>query len=87
MWLGGAAALSVAAGRPVRAEGLELADLKKSGVLRIGVEATYVPFTFRKDGKITGYDLDLATLMCADLGIQPETAKHLLRAINGTVRR
>lgn len=67
--LGAAAALLAT---PVHAEGLTLAELKKSGVLRIGVEATYVPFTFRKDGKITGYDLELATLMCADLGIQPE---------------
>lgn len=67
----GAAALAGLV-RPARAEGLTLEEIRKAGVLRIGVEATYVPFTFRKDGKITGYDLDLATLMCADLGVQPE---------------
>jgi polar amino acid transport system substrate-binding protein len=67
----GAAALASAAW-PARAEGLTLAELKKSGVLRIGVEATYVPFSYRKDGKIVGYDIELAALMCADLGIQPE---------------
>ncbi len=58
--------------RPASAEELTLAEIKKSGTMRIGVEATYVPFTFRKDGKIVGYDHDLAALMCADLGVQPE---------------
>ena len=68
----GVASLAVPLAMPARAEGLTLAELKTAGVLRIGVEATYVPFAFRKDGKITGYDLDLATLMCAELGIVPE---------------
>jgi polar amino acid transport system substrate-binding protein len=31
-----------------------------------------VPFTFRKDGKIVGYDIDLADVLCEDLGVKPE---------------
>jgi polar amino acid transport system substrate-binding protein len=58
--------------RPVRASGLTLQEIKASGKLRIGVEAAYVPFTFRKDGKIIGYDIDLADILCEDLGVKPE---------------
>jgi polar amino acid transport system substrate-binding protein len=49
---GTAAVLGMA--RDADAAGLSLADIKGSGKLRIGVEAAYVPFTFRKDGKIVG---------------------------------
>ena len=49
-----------------------LSDVKASGVLQIGCEATYPPFTFRDAGKIVGYDVDLANLMCASLGVKPE---------------
>lgn len=49
-----------------------LADIKSSGVLRIGCEATYPPFTFRDAGEIVGYDVDLAAVLCASLGVEPE---------------
>jgi polar amino acid transport system substrate-binding protein len=49
-----------------------LADIKSAGVLRIGCEATYPPFTFRDAGEIVGYDVDLAGVMCASLGVEPE---------------
>lgn len=49
-----------------------LADIKSAGVLRIGCEATYPPFTFRDGGEIVGYDVDLASVMCASLGVEPE---------------
>ena len=51
---------------------LTIAEIKKAGVLRVGVEAAYVPFTFRKDGAIVGYDIDLADLFCKTLGVKPE---------------
>src|SRR5437667_12913475 len=64
---------AAAIGWPGRAgaAGLSLADIKGSGKLRIGVEAAYVPFTFRKDGKIVGYDVDLADVFCENLGVKP----------------
>ena len=69
---GGAALLAGLRARPAAASGLTLQDIKGSGKLRIGVEAAYVPFTFRKDGKIIGYDIDLADVICEDLGVKPE---------------
>jgi len=68
----GAAALLAGIPRRAHASGLTLQDIKGSGKLRIGVEASYVPFTFRKDGKIVGYDIDLADVICEDLGVKPE---------------
>jgi polar amino acid transport system substrate-binding protein len=67
---GTAAVLGMA--RDADAAGLSLADIKGSGKLRIGVEAAYVPFTFRKDGKIVGYDVDLADVFCENLGVKPD---------------
>jgi polar amino acid transport system substrate-binding protein len=67
---GTAAALGLP--RVAGAAGLSLADVKGSGKLRIGVEAAYVPFTFRKDGKIVGYDVDLADVFCESLGVKPD---------------
>ncbi|MGE4239953.1 transporter substrate-binding domain-containing protein [Ramlibacter sp.] len=48
-----------------------LAQIRSSGELRIGCEAAYVPFTFRQDGKIVGYDVELAELICKSLGVKP----------------
>jgi polar amino acid transport system substrate-binding protein len=53
------------------AAGLTLAEIKASGELRIGCEASYVPFTFRKEGKIVGYDVELAEAFCKSLGVKP----------------
>ena len=58
--------------RMALASGKTLADIKAAGVLRIGCEATYPPFTFRDKGDIVGYDVDLAAVMCASLGVEPE---------------
>jgi polar amino acid transport system substrate-binding protein len=68
----GGTALLVGLPQRAVAGGLTLQDIKGSGRLRIGVEASYVPFTFRKDGKIVGYDIDLAEVICEDLGVKPE---------------
>ena len=72
--LGATASLSAPMLAPTRAlaAGKTLADVKASGVLQIGCEATYPPFTFRDSGKIVGYDVDLAAMMCASLGVDPK---------------
>ena len=54
------------------AEPVTLAKIKEAGVLRIGCEATYPPFTFRDGGEIVGYDVDLAAIMCEQLGVEPQ---------------
>lgn len=72
--LGAAASLAAPMLVPTRAfaAGKTLADVRASGVLQIGCEATYPPFTFRDKGEIVGYDVYLAALMCAPLGVEPE---------------
>lgn len=57
----------------LRAQGanLTLAQIRQSGELRIGVEAAYPPFTFRREGQIVGYDVDLADIFCRTLGVKP----------------
>lgn len=52
------------------ADVMTLAQVKASGELRIGCEAAYVPFTYRVDGKIVGYDVELAELLCKPLGVK-----------------
>lgn len=38
--------------------------------LRFGIEAQYPPFEFYKNGKITGFDIELANLIAKELGKQ-----------------
>lgn len=68
----GAATFGLATPRLARAEAVSLDAIRRAGKLRIGVEATYPPFTMRESGVITGHDVELATLMCRGLGVAPE---------------
>jgi cystine transport system substrate-binding protein len=51
-----------------------LDTVKARGTLRIALEGTYPPFNFKdpKSGQLTGYDVDVAKLVCARLGLKPE---------------
>lgn len=49
-----------------------MADIKQAGLVRVGCEAAYRPFAFREGSKIVGYDIDLASLLFAPLGIKVE---------------
>ncbi|WP_413674666.1 cystine ABC transporter substrate-binding protein [Massilia cellulosiltytica] len=62
-----------AAALPARAADL-LDTVKTRGTLRIALEGTYPPFNFkdRKTGQLAGYDVDVAKLVCARLGVNPE---------------
>jgi polar amino acid transport system substrate-binding protein len=66
-----AGAAAAAFPRLALSQGVTLAAIKASGELRIGVEAAYVPFTYREDGKIVGYDVELAEIFCKTLGVKP----------------
>lgn len=47
--------------------------IKKEGVLKIGTEGTYPPFTFHdKSNKLTGFDVDIATEVAKRLGVKAE---------------
>jgi cystine transport system substrate-binding protein len=51
-----------------------LATAKARGTLRIAMEGTYPPFNFKdpKTGELAGYDVDVARLLAAKLGLRPE---------------
>lgn len=51
-----------------------LKQVKANGTLEIGTEGTYAPFTFHdsKTGKLTGFDVDLATEVAKRLGVKPD---------------
>jgi polar amino acid transport system substrate-binding protein len=68
---GTAAAALGALPRLASAQAVTLAQIKASGELKIGCEAAYVPFTYRQDGKIVGYDVELAEIFCKSLGVKP----------------
>ncbi|HEX7936878.1 MAG TPA: amino acid ABC transporter substrate-binding protein [Paraburkholderia sp.] len=51
----------------------ELAQIKSSGVFRIGTEGTYAPFTFHDEaGKLTGFDVEIGTQIAQRLGVKPQ---------------
>jgi cystine transport system substrate-binding protein len=67
-----------AAGAMLASASVHAADLldnvKARGTLRIALEGTYPPFNFKdpKTGQLTGYDVDVARLVTAKLGLKPE---------------
>ncbi len=69
------AALALAAGLAMPATAADLlATAKARGTLRIAMEGTYPPFNFKdpKTGELAGYDVDVARLLAAKLGLKPE---------------
>src|SRR3712207_1167734 len=56
------------------AAGTSLQDVKDAGVLTIGTEGTYSPFSFHKGGSgaLTGYDVEIAEAVAAELGVEAE---------------
>jgi len=48
--------------------------IKKNGVLKIGTDATYLPFEVRdpQTGELVGFDIDLMKEICRRLQIKPE---------------
>ncbi|MGF6239440.1 MULTISPECIES: amino acid ABC transporter substrate-binding protein [Paraburkholderia] len=51
----------------------ELAQIKAAGVFKVGTEGTYAPFTYHDEsGKLTGFDVEIATEIAKRLGVKPE---------------
>lgn len=51
----------------------KVADIKKSGTLKVGAQVAQVPFGFTdKNNKLTGFDIEFAELMAKDLGVKAE---------------
>ncbi|QPF75171.1 transporter substrate-binding domain-containing protein [Roseateles sp. DAIF2] len=67
------ALLALLAGSSLVASAADLLDeAKQRGSLRIAVEGTYPPFNYREDGKLTGFDVEIAEGIAAKLGLKPE---------------
>src|SRR5438552_19019378 len=47
-------------------------DVKKSGTLRIASEGAFPPFNFFKQGKLCGFEIDLANEISKRLGLSSE---------------
>ncbi|MFF1528871.1 amino acid ABC transporter substrate-binding protein [Cellulomonas sp. NPDC058312] len=56
------------------APGSALAAVQEAGVLRVGTEGTYSPFSFHDPGtdELTGYDVDVITAVAEQLGVEVE---------------
>ncbi len=72
LMLGAGAAAMVGLGGVSAARADALQDAKKRGTLIIGMEAAYVPYEYFQDGKIIGYDCDIAAVLCDKLGVKPQ---------------
>ncbi len=55
-----------------RAKGDLLAEIKRSGKLRVGVSEIVPWATHDKDGNLVGFEIDAAKKLARDLGVEPE---------------
>src|SRR5919201_5611645 len=59
--------------RAADAAPVTIEQIKKAGVLHVGCEAAYVPFTYRdSSGKIVGFDVDIVGRYLAPIGVKPD---------------
>ena len=56
------------------AKGASLASVQEEGVLTVGTEGTYPPFTFHEggSGELTGYDVEVTEAVAEELGVEVE---------------
>lgn len=53
--------------------GENLDAIKAAGVLKIGTEGTYAPYTYHdKDNKLVGFDVEIGQAIADKLGVKPE---------------
>ena len=51
----------------------QLDRIKKAGVIRIGTEGVFVPYSYHDEqGRLTGYDVELARAVAAKIGVQAQ---------------
>jgi len=80
-------------GQAALAEQLMAADLSavsivEKGALTYGVAATFAPFEFQKDGKLSGFDIDMIAALGKKFGAEPKPMnmefKGLIPALQGS---
>lgn len=47
-------------------------DLSTKGTLTIGLEGTYQPYSYHKDGKLTGYEVELGRAIAKEMNLKPK---------------
>jgi cystine transport system substrate-binding protein len=64
----------LSAATPASAATDDLAAIQKAGVIRIGTEGTYAPFSFHdsKDNQLVGFDVDIGRAIAKQLGVKAE---------------
>jgi cystine transport system substrate-binding protein len=69
----GSASTTPASSAPAAGADTSLSDVKSAGVLKVGTEGTYRPFTFHANGsgELTGYDIEIINAVAAKLGVKP----------------
>ena len=66
------AALPLALMTSVQAQS-SLAEIQRAGVIKIGTEGTYPPFTYHAmSGKLVGFDVEKGELIASGLGVKPQ---------------
>lgn len=69
----GSASTTPASSAPAAGADTSLSDVKSAGVLKVGTEGTYKPFTFHANGsgELTGYDVEIINAVAEKLGVKP----------------
>jgi cystine transport system substrate-binding protein len=69
----GSASTAPTSSAPAAGADTSLSDVKSAGVLKVGTEGTYKPFTFHANGsgELTGYDVEIINAVAAKLGVKP----------------
>ena len=67
-----AATLAACGGSEDQRNGMD--EIRSSGVLRVGTEGTYAPFSYRDPttGELAGYDVDVANAVAKKMGVRAE---------------
>jgi cystine transport system substrate-binding protein len=65
------------------ATGLTLKQVQDAGVLKVGTEGTYKPFSFHEGGTgaLTGFDVEVVTAVAGKLGVKPQFDESQFDAI------
>jgi cystine transport system substrate-binding protein len=69
----GAALLTVglsACGSSSKASSADNLGLNHKGTLTVGLEGTYAPYSYRKDGKLTGFEVELGKALAKQMGLK-----------------
>lgn len=63
--------------------GVTLQQVQDAGVLKVGTEGTYKPFSFHEGGTgaLTGFDVEVVTAVAQKLGVEPEFQESQFDAI------